>query len=107
MTAACERVGDPGRLLPAALAVLPLLIWRYPNPDLGPYLPRFFPDGWPGSHAAATPAQRAYAAALVAHDTLWNPGSGNRGALFAGLGLPDDRAAWRALSATSESRRTS
>ncbi|WP_406264186.1 hypothetical protein OH779_13780 [Actinacidiphila glaucinigra] len=104
--AVCRRVTDPERLLPAALAVLPLLQWRYPNPDLGPYLPLLFPDGWPAAHAA-TPPQRAYAAALAAHDTLWDPRGGNRGALFAPLGLPDDRSAWRALSATSESRRTS
>ncbi|MDX2811722.1 hypothetical protein PV410_03935 [Streptomyces sp. PA03-5A] len=104
--ALCRRVTDPERLLPAALAVLPLLPWRHPDPDIGPYLPRFFPDGWPAPHSA-TAAQRAYAGALAAHDTLWDPRGGNRGALLARLGLPGDRAAWRALSTTSESRRTS
>jgi hypothetical protein len=93
----CRRVTDFDLLLPAALAAIPLLYWRFPDPDVEPYLARAFPDGWP-SPQTATDAQREYARALAESAAFWHPRSGNRLALLKSLGLPEDREAWRLLA---------
>ncbi|MFE6100509.1 hypothetical protein ACFVQ4_11145 [Streptomyces laurentii] len=83
------------RLYAQALAALPYAFRLSPCPELGPYLRVAFPDGLP---ADPTPEQRGLAAELAARDELWDPVNGNRRITLRGLGLPDDREAWRAFS---------
>jgi hypothetical protein len=95
----CRRVSDFSRLLPAALAALALMYWRFPDPDVAPYLAAAFPDGWPGPRRA-TGAQRAYAGALAESSAFWHPRGGNRVVLLRSLALPEDRETWRLFART-------
>lgn len=100
----CRRVSDFSRLLPAAVAAVALLYWRFPDPDVAPYLAAAFPDGWPGPRRA-TAAQRAYAGAIAESAAFWHPRGGNRVVLLKSLALPEDREEWRAFAAGEPSAR--
>ena len=97
IAAACERVPDASRLEAGIGAVPATGNWFVAAFDFGPYLRRFFADGWPAEEAAATSGQRKFARYLAASDPLWDPTNGNRGPNLGELGLPDDREAWRVL----------
>jgi hypothetical protein len=90
-----RRVPDFPRLHEQALAALPFAFRLSPCPEIGPYLRVAFPDGLPTD---PTPEQRGLAGELAARDELWDPVNGNRRVTLRGLGLPDDREAWRAFS---------
>ncbi|MFG2330365.1 hypothetical protein ACGFMM_12130 [Streptomyces sp. NPDC048604] len=90
-----RRPVAPSALYEPALAALPHAFRLAPCPDLGPYLEILFPTGWPEQ---ATAEQRGLARELAARDDLWAPTNGNRRITLRGLGLPEDRETWRALS---------
>ncbi|SEC65317.1 hypothetical protein [Streptomyces sp. TLI_105] len=90
----CDRVRDFSRLYEASLAALPQAFRLAPCPDLGPYLKVAFPAGWPDG---PTEEQRGLAREVAAREELWGPINGNRRITLGGLGLPNDREAWRAL----------
>ena len=90
VAAAIERVDDPRRLLPAALALVPLASPYTVDRDWGLLLAAL-PDG--GA------ARRRYLGALVERAELWDPRNGNAFLAFKKAGLPYDREACRTLSA--------
>jgi len=94
----CERVSDFGPLHGCATAALPLAFREAPCPDLGPYLRRAFPDGWPAP-GTCDGYQRAFAGALADEAHRWQgQQEANRIATLRSLGLPADIDTWRALS---------
>ncbi|GAA4256706.1 hypothetical protein GCM10022255_070600 [Dactylosporangium darangshiense] len=93
--AAIERVDDPERLLPAALALAPIAGPWNANSDWGPLLLAIL---GPRRDGPLTDPQRRYLAALVDNEALWDPRNGNASLAMREAGLPHDRAACRALT---------
>ena len=92
---AIQRTASFEDLLPAALAVAsgPASAMTVES-DWGPLLAAAFPTPPSGT---LSPAQRAYLAALIANEQLWDPQHGNAHLWFKNLGLTYDRASCRAL----------
>ena len=90
-----DRVGDPDRLLPAALAIAPIATAHTVDSDWGPLLRALF-RGYTGG--PLTTAQRRYLTALTENANLWNPTHGNASLLYHEVGLPYDRDECRTLA---------
>ncbi len=93
--AVIERVGDPERLLPVALAVAPIASPHTVRDDWGPLLHALFAGRATGSLSRA---QCRYLGALVENGDLWDPGDGTVGVALRDAGLPHDREACRRLA---------
>ncbi|KXK62320.1 hypothetical protein AWW66_08800 [Micromonospora rosaria] len=92
--AAVARVDDPDRLLPAALALAPIVSPHTVRGDWGALLRALFAGR---ADDPLSPAQRRYLGALVDNADLWDARNGSVGLAFRDAGLPHDRAACRAL----------
>jgi hypothetical protein len=92
---AISRTASFDDLLPAALEIArgPAHVFTVSR-DWGPLLAAAFPTPPAGR---LSDAQRAYLAALVDNEMLWDPRNGNADLLFRQLGVPYDREACRAL----------
>jgi len=99
VAAAIERVDEFERLLPAALAVARVAGKYTVNSDWGRLLQAAFPGPEPVSGPLPA-AQRRYLRALVGNEELWDPRYGNASLMFRDAGVPYDREACRALTAT-------
>ncbi|GAA3453356.1 hypothetical protein [Dactylosporangium matsuzakiense] len=82
IAAAVDRVADRARLLPAALALAPIVSVNTVRYDWGVLL-----------QALPHEQRRVYLHALADHEELWDPANGSAGLMFEQAGLPYDRAA--------------
>ena len=91
-----ESVKDFDRLVPGALALLPIADKRTVDRDWGPLLAAAFPAG---DGIVKTPAQRQFLQALVDQRKLWDPVYGNPLQWFRKAGLTYDRKACARIAA--------
>ncbi|MFD3688162.1 hypothetical protein ACFWTE_25465 [Nocardiopsis sp. NPDC058631] len=90
---------DAERLLPVLRAMVPLSSTHVGAGDVGQLLRVAFPsDGKAAVDADLTGVQRAYLAALLDNNALWEGGVANFRVHLKGLGLPEDRGGISALA---------
>ncbi|GAA1452839.1 hypothetical protein [Nocardiopsis tropica] len=90
---------DAERLLPVLRAMVPLSSTHVGAQDVGPLLRVAFPAaGEAGACRDLTAVQRAYLAALLGNDALWEGRIANFRVHLTGLGLPGDRVGISALA---------
>ncbi|GAB4058112.1 hypothetical protein [Catellatospora paridis] len=90
----CERTGDFGRLVHAALAAVGLRGVVGPMAEFGPYLRHAFPSGLVDDDTASTEQER-FARVVADRDELWDGTCAGVAEMFAAADLPHDRERWR------------